>query len=472
MENPYDPHGVPSVPEPPPTGIMPPRSLFADDGPMPLPPAVKPPTLARPKFNVVTRVGIPSAILIAGIACIAWVAQYLPSRGRTLPAPASGEVHNLITFASLQSQWDANDKDYIPEFELGTGGHYDFEFSNTSDTDAELGVAATTCVCSGIQVCVFQNTQQRDEHRKGKEPAGLTWTDVKTDPTWQKSVVIPSQATGVLRLGWKGTQTVPEQLRLEATVWNRPAAIRRNNSFQKLTVLVSYVQPAIFDRDKIDLGSPGPSDGSTASFLCWSATRELDVKPASEDKRLQIETRPLTPQELKALSEQLRKSGKRVRSAWKVTLTLFEEKDGKQLDMGLLLKPVPLSITSNAQPVVVKMPDYRANIRGDVFLGPQEEGGRIEFKGTATRKVTLFAPKGAKLSFEKCDPSQLDMKVELTPKDDTRTRWEMVVTAKPEPGLFPEDSVLVLRCELPAQGNAPAVTRLYRIPVVGRAGSH
>jgi hypothetical protein len=116
----------------------------------------------------------------------------------------------------------------------------------------------------------------------------------------------------------------------------------------------------------------------------------------------------------------------------------------------------------------------RANVLGDVTLGPEEEGGRIDFKffrakERTTKKVTLFAPKDTKLSFVRCEPVLLDLDVALKQVKTVgdKMQWQMDVSTKlnRDPGMLPENGVLVLQCE------SPGATRLVRIHVLGTAES-
>jgi len=485
MDNANENQRAPGAGAPPELGLTPPppRSLFADDGPTPLPPdgsRLPPLTVAKPRLNVFTRLVLPVAILIIGIACIAWVAQNLPSRGRTPQAAKPGDA---IQFEPATFVWDPKDPKYIPDFELGSAGYYDYQFVNSSANEVELGVTQTSCTCSGVSVAVFQTPGDRAEYRNDKASRKLSWTKLEIDKDLRSKVTVPAQAGGVLRIAWNGAKTEPEHMRLMTKIWSR-AGHGEDPRVKDLVVLVNYVRPAKFfpDKEQIDLGTISPKEQRTESFLCWSATRDLDVQAAGDDKLIKVVARKLDAKECANLQKEMRehKEITRVRSAHKVTVTLLEENGGQQLDMGLFLKPVPLAITSNGQPIDVPLPMLRATVLGDVSLGPEEEGGRIDFnifsaKSGKTKKVTVFSPKEAKLSFVGCDPVLLDLEVELKKVKTVgpKTQWQMDVTAKPnrDPGLLPESGVIVLRCELPATQTTPATTRLVRIHVIGTAES-
>jgi hypothetical protein len=469
-----------------------PRSLFADDSAAPVPPdnSLRRPTppVARPRSKALTRIVLPAAIFIIGIACIAWVTQYLPSRGRPVAQskPASGSS-DAIQFKPATFVWQPNelgepkDRAYtIPEFELGKGGRYDYQFSNSSSGDVELGLSQISCTCSFVAVCVFRSTEDQTAYKsQNGNSETLNWTTLEVDGDMRKKVVIPAQVSGVLRIAWKGAKTEPELLRLNVKVWSR-AGHGQDTRVKDLVVLANYVRPVKFFPEKVEFGTLGPKDQRKAGFVCWSATRDIDVKPAGEDKLIEVETMKLSPQQCQTLQKEMRAHNEmtRVLSAYKVTVTLFEENGGQQLDLGLFLKPIPLAITADGDSLDVPGPVLRANVLGDVTLGPEEQGERIDFnifsaKTGKTKKVTLFSPKEAKLSFVGCDPVLLDLDAELKKVKTVgeKAQWQMEVTAKPnrDPGLLPENGVLVLRCDLPATAATPATKRLVRIHVIGTA---
>jgi hypothetical protein len=486
MDNAKDHQESPSSGEPRP-GVPQSRSLFADDGPLALPPDGKssaPVPLGggqagRSRLNVFTRIVLPVAVFIIGIASIAWITQYLPSRGRPVPTTAkSGELQFMprAFVWNPNDNWEPTDKKYtIPEFELGTGGHYDYQFSNTTDGDIDLGVTQTSCTCTGVTVCMFQSSQDRENYEKNKDARDLTWIPLEIDKDMRKKATVPAAANGVLRIAWSGAKTEPELTRLSTKVWSR-AGHGQDTTVKELLVLVNYVLPAKFYPEKTDLGTLSTKDRRTASFTCWSATRELDVKPADMDPLMEVIANKLDNAQCKKLQDEMRAHDvmTRIVSAYKITVTLFEEKDGKQLDMGLFYKPIPLVVASEGQPIDVAVPMLRANVLGDVSLGPEEEGSRIDFKifsakQRTTKKVSLFSPKDAKLSFVRCEPVLLDLEVALknvrTVGD--KTQWQMDVSTKPnrDPGLLPENGVVVLRFE------SPTAARLVRIHVLGTAES-
>src|SRR5882724_8020712 len=121
------------------TNAASPRPLFGDDAAAPAKwPTQKPAGNVRSGFpKRLVAVVLPLAILLVGIAAIAWVTQYLPGRGR--PAQTPTEVAGTIQFESTDSVPKAASQ-YIPEFELGVDGYHDFHFTNTNKGEMELGI--------------------------------------------------------------------------------------------------------------------------------------------------------------------------------------------------------------------------------------------------------------------------------------------------------------------------------------------
>ena len=106
----------------------------------------------------------------------------------------------------------------------------------------------------------------------------------------------------------------------------------------------------------IDLGSLEPGREASTTFLCYSATRDLDVNSASDDPLLKVKVTPLTaterakleefPPDLKDDKHKLNpRKWRTVRSAFKIEVRLYESQGGRQLDMGQLLRQTPLTIT-------------------------------------------------------------------------------------------------------------------------------
>jgi hypothetical protein len=473
------------------TGITPPRSLFAD------PPSTIPSVTTAPaappaltKSSTAKRVVLPLIILLVAIGVIAWVTQYRPGVAPKGIDPKQGNVQAAIRFVSEVSTWE-HDPDFIPGLggqyvkmiEFGTNGHYDYVFENTTDGEAEIGVHFVSCACSSVEICVL-NSSQEEACRKAladrKPPLalvnGVTWQKVEVDDKMAKSLKVPAKSTGVLRLHWKspvGNVEVAQQaLLLTIKAWSRGTGPAHNKVPVDLAARVLYVRPALFEPEELKLGILGPKQERSESFICWSGTRELQLASASTDPHIKVRTEPLS---LRRYRDWTRTIPTKVYCAFRVTVTLHEQADGKQLDLGFIRMAVPVKISNTAgSDVTFKTPMLEASVSGVVRLAdPSNKISLDPFpanKGTQSKEVFVYAPKGCTL---RCDVEQLPgLSATIRKVDDVgnnETRWALIVTVSPHgvaAGQLPDDAVVVLRVEY---DNAQSPPRAVRIRISGTA---
>jgi hypothetical protein len=419
---------------------------------------------------------LPVAILLIAVAAIAWATQFLPGR----PRPQDGKDNSaapVLAFASERAIWD-NDKDYIKEFEFGTNGYYDFVFFNISGRDVDVGIFYANCTCSRVEICFLEGQEAKAVQQAssvGKPPlegvANPSWQVMEVDREMRKSLVMPAGAVGVLRMHWKGPGVDSDQsfhhMNLTVKLWSRAVGQGQNRHIKELETKVLYLRPAMFDQPELDLGTLNPKEESSKSFLCWSATCQLEVKDASKDERIKIEVTPLNRRQCCRWS-QITKG--KVACAFRVTVTLHEQVGGKQLDLGQIHKPVPVTIFSGGNDVTFKTPMLKASVRGAVRL----DSGKIDLKpfpvtrGTS-KEVNVHAPQGLDVVFHGCEPAYLNITATLKQVEivDGETKWQMMVTvpkkySKDDAGQLPADTVLVLHVQF--------TSKLWRPPVVGALG--
>jgi hypothetical protein len=443
---------------------------------------------------------VPLVMLLIVIGVIAWVTQWLPSRGGKGDAARSDNPTPAVQFAYDRSTWihdpdytDTGDpqRPYLKLFEFGVNGYYDYLFDNITNAEAELGVSETTCKCSHIEVCLLTPSQiaaykAAFDKPLPPPPEALTnvgWEELKVDREFRKSLKVPAHAKGVLRLHWKAPPANPDQANqewpLSVTLWTRGAGQGNQIISTKLHAKALYVRSAICEPEEIDLGRLGPKEHRTGAFICWSGTRDLELESASTDKRIVVEAERLNRRRQRQWAETV---GTKVYCAFRVKVTLHEQADGKQLDMGPVREPVPLKITSGNKTVEFKTPALKASVSGVVrFYG--DTGGKIDLgnysvtKGKTTQEMPLFAPQGAKVAFNKEDQEVDGISATVKEKEivNNEMRWSLVVKVdgkgKEDAGLLPPHTVVVLRVDLPATADTPAVTRKVRIPIVGTAES-
>jgi hypothetical protein len=162
----------------------------------------------------------------------------------------------------------------------------------------------------------------------------------------------------------------------------------------------------------------------------------------------------------------------RVHSAYRVEVTIYEERGGRQLDVGPFQRNVPFAID---QPVA----DLPAGplVKGwvvlrDITVGNPEDLGHIDLKSfpinvpREPRRVPLWTPAGVKLELVKPEvPDFLDVALAEKETAANKTRWELRVGVRSRllrPGTLPEDGAIILRTN-----SMPP--RRIRIPVLGTA---
>jgi hypothetical protein len=503
MNTPNKPQVEQGITETPGSGASPQLgSLFSDQPVAPMPKEQLMPLVRRaPNAKIWTRVVLPVVLLFAGVGAIAWMAQYQPGGRRpvtsgTDPVAAVADNSDVLTFPFKIADWNPEQPDkakkYIRELELGKAGFFPFEFINENETAVDLGIYNASCKCAEIYAAIYKNDEQRKKYmetdlKSGFEKADslVEWSKLEFDKELQKFITVPPKAKGLVKVTWKG-KTDPGQLDLDFVIWCRRSgstqAHKKSDPFQ---VKVSYVPPvryANIEEAKIDFGPIDANKSREHTFTCFSSTRDIEVKPDNSDKTIKVTVVPMTPQECMDLTADFFSTNRKyiVKSASKVTVTLFENNDGKQNDIGLFLKKVPIEISSGGEKIDAGLPSIRAGIRGPVYVGATDAGNLVDLKlfsakRGATKKVTVMAPAGAKLSFVECDPGLLDLSVTLKEGTTvgTQTPWEMSVVSPPGrvPGPLVEDGVLVLDCQMPATGEGTPVTRRVRIPVYGTASN-
>jgi hypothetical protein len=473
------------------------------------PAAAPEPPAAAPPRRVFTRVVLPLLIFVAAIGVLAWVTQYLPSRSVSpSPAPDGGaakQTAKVLTFWNHVALWEPKNKKaaqpgedkalkaapYAAEFEVATdktqdGGHYDFVFENLNDEPLALGLEERRCSCASVSACVlkgpdweryqkFMNRADPVTRARQKPEDGFPWEP--RGEAERGGLIVPPKTHGVLRVFWHGRgRREPERKVLQPQVWVSPPGKYEQRRTAGLVVPIAYVRPVLFSTERVNVGTLGPQTPSLSGvFHCWSATRDLKVRVHEADPCFALQVSPLSEQECLQLTETLRQQNTmtRVRSAYQVQVTVHEEKDKKQLELGAFERPARVGITGNNEELHPTLPTIRGRVLGEVKVGALEEERGINlkyFKGPqgTTVKATLWAKPGVDLVYEGFGPPILKLKVVLRkqPKEDLPgwAGWEVQLTVPPglDPGPLPEDSALIL--------HTGGKGRRVRIPLIGSVG--
>jgi hypothetical protein len=471
---------------------------------------------------------LPLLIFIAAIAALAWVTQYLPSRqtppdGKP-PVPAPRQL--VLKFANphrvadweperTKEEWERLKKEakqqgknpdevplpqpspYGAEYEVLTtdgrqdGGHYDFDFENVNGESAAVGLDWKYCQCSSVYVCALDSVgwaryqqlkAKTDPITRSRQSAedGLPWK--RLDEKDPHGVVVPAGQHGVIRMFWEGVgRSEPKRENLTARIWVSPPGKYAERQVTPIGVFVAYVRPANFHPERLNLGSVGSQNPSVSEVLhCWSATRDLKVAASSADPCFEVLAKKLEKQEdLRKLTDELRAQGiwTRVRSAYRIEVTVHEQKPGRQLELGTFLRTPALEVWGNGERLQgLSIPTVRGRVQGDIKIGTFQDDGAITLR-VKTNLLTratgkIWVKRGVKLEYEGFTPKGLNLEVDtknfLKKVDaDSLPGWDaleiqLAVPAGLEPGPLPEDSAILLRIE--------GSTRRIRIPLIGSAG--
>jgi hypothetical protein len=223
---------------------------------------------------------------------------------------------------------------------------------------------------------------------------------------------------------------------------------------------------------RIPLEALGSGESAGADFIVWSATRADDewnlqwVDP--KDPRFVYESKRFTVAERQELEKKLRrpsgpdKEGENthVRAAYHFQVTVREHAGGKQLDQG----PFRHEVTFLLDDEPIHGPQILGKAKDGIV--DSSNGGKVDLdtfraKEGVERTVSLWTDEKIILKTESQIPATLDVEIKGE-KAGPRTKWLLKVKVPPSSqfGVFPEDSVIILRI----QTTPP---RFIRIPVTG-----
>jgi hypothetical protein len=432
-------------------------------------------------------------VLVLGIiGLLTWVTQSLPNTKvpNVIPDGQKGDNVKPVLFFTrvpgpfgdvLTAVWD-KDPAYILETERNVEGHYYFPFRNVLGAEAEMEMESADCDCTQADIGLLPAPEWAKVEKAWLEKP---WVKPFTDePTWIKlkknehtGIKVPADAHGLLRITWKGRKGIGETLKLTLRFWSQPLGVE-GRQFTTVHVPVRMAPAVMYDPPAVTVGVIGPGQSVTAEFYLWSASRDtIDASlqvDSGPSPLINITTRTLSKEECAALQKHIEVKSKgqlltRARCGLHVTVNLFEQKDGRQMDLGPFVRK--LQIMLDQVPVEITPLSVMGTVKGEVTVGGETDQGRVQFNqfsaaSPKTVVVPLFADPAVKLEV---DPKlifprylQVDLKRNVKSSTPQRTQWDLrtTVPAAALSGPFPENSAIVLRIA----GTPP---RLVRIPVVG-----
>ncbi len=433
-----------------------------------------------------TSVVATALIFVVVVGAVTWVVQYMPNyrsaeRKSTPITKNDNAPKELVAFNRATATWDANDPDYVKEYERGSRGHYDFFVESKVDEALEFGLFRTSCDCTSLEFALLPRAEwdrltQEQAATPGKAlDFTATWT--KLEPGETKLASLPAASQAVVRITWNGKKESGSRLRLGVEVFAQPNGEISRRVFQRLEVPVVMAMHMMFEPSRLYFGPLAPMDKQVGDFTVWSATRDrLDVRCVDKDEKVhpnfEFETRPLSTLELQQLQASLKekKNLSRVLSATRVKVTVHEQRNGSFLHQGVYQQSVYMKLPEDEE--ITPGPLMIVTVKSDVEVGAAEDRGMLDLKSFSSlsgvsKRFVLWTENNVELESTKDHvPSYIEVKLG---KDKLQTRagktkWILQVTVPGgvAGGAFPENSVIILRIP----GNSP---RYLRIPVVGTA---
>jgi hypothetical protein len=485
------------------------------------PPAPKPEAPAKPAApkKILTHVILPLAIFVVVVGGITYIAHFLPRWTRKDMEVGKGEP---LKFAQKVVIWDMTDLGYVAEFERQTDGYHAFWFTNPGDGAAEVGLESKSCTCASVEVCVLspeeaQRYQRAEEYHKmlqiqaaapgglgqgslvemisfaaaghdgygGLLAKGLSWRLLERGE--KDGALVPAKSAGLVRVAWKGKTRKEEQMRLTAELWTQFQGNRKSRQTVNLETQIGFVSPVLLfpSKPEIEVEDWDSQNVARVEFRCWSSTRAAftlaaralnpEAPELKRDPCVETECIPLTPKECRELEQEIRARAlppTHVLCGYRVKITVFQEKGGKQLEHGRFLRAIRL--TSNAAD---DLPDVQltGHVVGDVRIGKPQDKGIVKLgefsiaEGKTSDPIEISVNPGVKLYTKEQEKAKgalkpLQVRLKEIPKADAgqQNGYHMFVTIPPRAVLYcwPADSAIILYTKQEGQPE-----RRIRIPV-------
>jgi hypothetical protein len=435
---------------------------------------------------------IVALLVVVGLIGLAtFVSQYTrtsitPTPSTAVTAATSSNVSPLQITERI-AVWGTGDGQYTEEMEKGSKTHYDFWVSNPHAQPVTVILRHKSCICTTALLGLFAPEDLPDARKLLAEPAkrleaSALLARVKWHPLFEGTKELP-----VTVLPADGSDPQPAIIRLE--VDGREHGAKRltadiqhqlpdgSTEVTRFEVPVLVVSGLLVSPSTLSVGDMKANDRRDLEFLAWTPTRnEIAVKaeePTGDPCVVIAPPQHLTAAEAEQAGKDLMAanpsmSHTRVRDAYRIKLTVFERREGRQLDIGPLSRRVVLNAGTDTESSVA----ITGMVRGEIRVGDTSDKDRVDlgsFRADHPHDKTVVVSSlepGLKLSVDSKTPEELQVQLQEQPPDGGPRRWKLTVTvpAGTLSGPMPTTSAVVLR----TQAEPP---RRIRIPVTGNAFS-
>jgi hypothetical protein len=464
--------------------------------------ASTPRPLPLPRRKLTNNFWVPVILFVLIVGGLAWFVQYLPSWRKRPSTRPPGEQQ--LVFKRPIALWDVNDPGYAKEVERGEPCHYDYAFDNAMAATVELGLFQTSCDCSYVELALLSDSewaswQEIEKKRRRGEPPDDAATRAFSWQTMTRSektgIAVPAKARGLVRVAWKSRKSEGNQLRLGIDLWTRPEDQPHLRKALRLETPSVVVGPALFTNATLSAGTLAAWGSSQRQVYIWSATRpQLQFEILNNNPLIVWKAVPLSSDECRLLERAVRGKEKkagdmapparpkendpfdippgmqyntRVRCAQRLTVTVYEQKGGRQLEQGPFQET--LSIRLDGQ-LLSGAPTVFGRVQGEVNIPETNEQGKVALGSFPARlgfkkTIRMWTDRATGLSLVKHYPG-LRVKLDENPKESTPTQknWELRIEIVPgsQSGPLPDDCAVILRTQ-------SATPRQIRIPILGTA---
>lgn len=448
-----------------------------------------------------THVVLPIAIVVVLVGVVAYVTQNtssVPTSTKNNDSTTSTESNGPISGDVLSWDLELTADDPKPMFvEFKSHNHKDFWFHNPHSQTVLMCAQRKSCTCTNLEIGSFDLSDSELQAILTK-PSLAGWCKLTASAKFEPLIEIakternriPGTIEGasprpyLLRLNWEAKKA-PGEVPLDRITTEVRAEIEGGAANVYAKDVSFVVAPAVeYYPPILEIGDINRGSSGSTEFYVWSETRHhLHIKGRVVIPVEGSPTEPcgqladpieLTPDEVKSLPKMLgeRFSKMTALCAYKFHVTLFEQRDGKQLDMGPVNRRVSLTFPPDRfeQEIEETRIPLNAVVKGEVRLIGGDKKDRISLgsyrfdRGRKAVVILVAQTPGVELEIANTSSAKLHASLSSPQMVEGRRQWQLAVEMEPNAlvGEMPESTMVTLR----TKGANP---RLLRIPVTGRA---
>jgi len=449
-------------------------------------PVPSPAPVAQPRtLKSWLQIGLVLAVLVGIIGFAAYITSYTKGSNQKKAEPKGLPAVEPIRFAFLDPP--------VREVEIYGENSQDYFFANPTSDVVNMRLAARGCTCvHTVEVGTWAlreallylpsgNAWQSLGVIAAVEPR--SWEEMPDFRIKQSEVKIPPAdgpfpRGGIVRAHWKvrafavqGKETVDLDV---------VSQVGEGTKFpRKLKVNFIVSRPFSFWPHSLEVGELLPGNKRVFECVVWSSTRDsldLDVKlaplemyshadgcfvigPLAEVPAAQLPTLAATMGSPHGATAP--------RSAYRFTLTILENHNGEQLDLGPFHRTIVVSAGPGVDPL--RMP-LTGLVRGDIHVVGGDQNDRVplgSFRSDrgSSKIVSLVGPKQVTLEYARVTSDAIKARLETGEEREGRRTWKLIVEAPPESFAGElQNAAVILKVK-----TEDSKERFLRIPVTGNA---